>query len=137
MPILTFTDSQQFTVMEAPTPPPLPSPPYFIGQGLAEPCAPYPSEQVFGALLGTPQTAISQWPSNCEPVITTPTTAFDVSAIGPGHEVVVALYVIQGAGLRTGTTVTWDWYRDRDGALLFSLPLTIAAPPSGYWWAWG
>jgi hypothetical protein len=141
VPSQTFLDPTPFTIVAAQvvlTPPPPPSPPYYIGKGLMEPCPPYAMIQVFGAPLGQPQQQVQSTTWNCEPQISDPTTLFDLSSLTPDHEVVVALYQITGPGLTRGTTITWNWYRDRDGALLFSLSWTLA-PPSAYgysYWAY-
>lgn len=113
-----------------PAPPPLPSPPCYIGKGLREPCSPYRSTYVFGAELNKPNA--DNW--NCTPQIVDPTTFFDVSYITKNREVVVALYT--GSNLYSQTTVVHEWYRKRDNKLLFSYKYSINAPPSGYYYPW-
>jgi hypothetical protein len=112
-------------------PPDTPPAPYYIGKGLKEPCYPYRSTYVFGADLGTPNA--NNW--NCLPLIWDSTTYFDLSQITKNHEVVVALYA-QDQDLYTGTTIKFEWYRERDNKLLFTHKYDLPNPPSGYYWDW-
>jgi hypothetical protein len=116
----------------APTPPPLPDPPYYIGKGLKEPCPPYRSAYVFGADLN--KVDANDW--NCVAQIVDPTTFFDLSYITKNHEVVVALYVV--SNLHSASTITFKWYRKRDSKLLYTLKYDIPDPRAhGYgYWAW-
>lgn len=103
-----------------------------IGKGLREPCSPYREAYVFGAELNVPDA--NNW--NCVPATIEPTTSFDLSAITPNHEVVVALLV--DYNLSSAATVHHRWYRDRDEKLLFDFAYDIPDPGSyGYdYWAW-
>lgn len=125
---------RQFYTAEVFTPPSPPPAPYSIGKGLTEYCAPNATVQVFGVPLGTPQGEISAATWDCPPSILSPTTIFDVSAIGPGHEVVVAL--VNLSNVNTSPTFSWNWYRERDNQLLFSLSWTAPPLQQGYYFPW-
>ena len=106
---------------------------YYLGEGLAEPCPPYSTAQVFGAPLGT--VSASGW--NCLPDITGATTSFNVSTIMPNEEVAVELYELQD--ITYGTTVTCQWFNSNSQALYDSeYQYNIPSPQSeGYsYWAW-
>jgi hypothetical protein len=102
-----------------------PNPPFYMGTGLIESASPYTSTQVFGASLNTPNA--NNWTSMAK--ITGPTTTFDLTNIGPNHEVVVALYTVTN---QSATTVTFSWFRNRDNALLYTTTPSIPAGTWGY-----
>lgn len=103
-----------------------------MGKGLEEPCSPYRTAYVFGAELNVPNA--NNW--NCFPEVIDATRLFDLSAITPYHEVVVA--ILYASNLTQSCDVRHRWYRDRDGKLLFDFAHTIPDPRSyGYdYWLW-
>lgn len=117
------------------TTPPLPSPPYYIGKGLREPCSPYRQLNVFGAEFGS---LGNPWANgmNCplEPI--EPTTVFNLAGLPKNREVVIALY--QPSNVYSARTVTFKWYRKRDNKLLFTFTYDIPNPKTyGYsYWSW-
>lgn len=99
---------------------------YAIGKGLREPVSPYRQAYFFGAPLGEPNA--SGW--NAIPTIVDPTTNFNLSALIPGHEVVVALLGIRST-LAGVYHVNFKWYRSRDNALLYDYTFDATAPAGG------
>jgi hypothetical protein len=118
----------------APTPPPLPDPPYYIGKGLKEPCPPYRELYVFGAALGSLDLNIFAGGSNCPLEVQDATTLFDLSGMTKNREVVLAYY--QPCNLYQRTTVKFEWYRKRDSKLLYTYSYNIPSPPPDYYWPW-
>jgi hypothetical protein len=105
-----------------------------MGKGLWEPVPPYRQAYVFGADLGVPNA--NSW--NAVPEAMNPTNSFDLSQLTLNHEVVVAMLAAFDVPAGPQYSIEHKWYRDRDGALLFSTPYSIPDAASyGYsGWAW-
>jgi len=101
-----------------------------LGKGMAEPCSPYRTFNIFGAQENPP--GGENW--NCLPSIVGATITFDLSTITEGHEVCLALCRISNcqAGLYT---ITFKWYRLRDNKLLFTWPFSYSSVLGGWIYA--
>ena len=96
------------------------------GKGLREPCSPYRVAPVFGQPLGLPDA--NSW--NCLPVLTDPTTTFDLTGFTTYSEVVVTAITIQSvpAGAYRFRFV---WYRTRDSKMLYDGSFYITITGTG------
>ena len=100
---------------------------YGLAKGLREPCSPYREAYYFGAPLNEP--SADGW--NCLPEFVSQTTSFDLSTIPKGREVLVALLNVRDTPAGS-LNFKAEWYRNRDNALLFTLPWSYQARAGGW-----
>jgi len=100
---------------------------YGLAKGLREPCSPYREAWFFGAGLNEP--SADGW--NCLPELVNQATTFNLSIIPKGREVLVALLNIRDTPSGR-LDFKAEWYRNRDNALLFTMPWSYMAGAGGW-----